>query len=331
MQTLQLPIQRSNLEPLILVVDDDWIVREQLRLWLEQEGYAVAETENGAACLEAYNRYHPDLVLLDVSLPDRDGFLCCEQLYSMSGGEHTPILMMSTYTDDPSIAQAFELGVSDYIVKPIHWGILRHRLQRWLMQSHRIRCLEAENRQLTRLAMLDSLTRIPNRRQFDDHLDAMWRQMIREDGWLSVVLGDVDFFKSYNDTYGHLAGDKCLHNIAQALKQCCRRPLDMVTRYGGEEFGIILPQTDLEGALALSAQMSSAIDGLQIPHLKSKVKSQVDAVVTMSFGVATVKPEVNSLPDVLLEMTDAALYQAKDQGRHRVVGVELQLECLNNE
>ncbi len=322
MQTLQLHLERTHQEPLILIVDDDWIVRAQLRLWLEQEGYAVAEAENGADCFKAYNQYHPDLVLLDILLPDLNGFLCYEQLYSMSGGEHTPILMMSAYTDDKSIARAFELGAVDYIVKPIHWSVLRHRLLRWLEQSQRIRCLEAENRQLTRLAMLDGLTRIPNRRQFDDHLDAMWRQMVREEGWLSVVLGDVDFFKSYNDTYGHVAGDKCLRMIAQALKQFCRRPLDIVTRYGGEEFGIILPQTDLQGALFLTTLISAAIEQLQIPHLKSPAHK----FVTMSFGVAAIQPNVNGLAEVLLETTDSALYQAKHQGRHKVVGVEVKLE-----
>jgi diguanylate cyclase (GGDEF)-like protein len=308
------------LRSLILVVDDDHSVRTQLRLWLEQDGYRVVEAANGATCLAAYSEYHPDLVLLAIVLPDQDGLQCCEQLHCLSGGEYTPILMIGGLTDDSTIERAFELGVLDYIVKPLRWSLLRHQLRRLLEQAEKSRRLESENQQLTRLATLDSLTRIPNRRRFDEHLDAMWRQMIREEDWLAAVLGDVDFFKPYNDIYGHLAGDHCLQNIAQALSQCCRRPIDLVTRYGGEEFGVILPKTDLEGALKVATAMEQAVRALNLPHESSKIADRV----TMSFGVAALFPTTNSIPDTLLEATDRALYKAKSQGRACVFGIEVE-------
>jgi diguanylate cyclase (GGDEF)-like protein len=311
----------SNLlRSLILVVDDDLSVRTQLRLWLEQDGYRVVEAVDSATCLAAYSEYHPDLVLLDIVLPDQDGLHCCEKLHHLSGGEYTPILMISGLTDDQTIERAFELDVLDYIVKPLRWSLLRHQLRRLLGQAERTRQLESENQQLTRLATLDSLTRIPNRRRFDEHLDAMWRQMIREEDWLAAILGDVDFFKPYNDVYGHLAGDQCLQNIAQTLSQCCRRPLDLVARYGGEEFGIVLPKTDLEGALKVATDMKQAMKELNILHESSKIADRV----TMSFGVAALFPTTNSIPDTLLEATDRALYKAKSQGRACVFGIEVE-------
>lgn len=307
------------LKSLILVVDDDRAVRMQLRHWLEAEGYRIVEAEDGAACLSAYERHHPDLVLLDIILPDQDGLECCKQLQCMSGGSYTPILMMTGCEDEASINRAFDWGAVDYIVKPIAWPILRHRLRRLLQDSRRNRNLETENQQLMRLATLDSLTQIPNRRRFDEHLDAMWRQMVREGGLISMVIGDVDFFKAYNDTYGHPTGDQCLQTIAKALSQCCHRPLDLVARYGGEEFSIILPQTDLKGALNLTARMKLAIEALQIPHRESLV----DNFVTMSFGAAAAQPSVNMWSGLLLEATDEALYKAKAAGRKQTCGVEI--------
>ncbi len=283
------------LKSLILVVDDDRAVRMQLRHWLEAEGYRVVEAADGSACLSAYEQQHPDLVLLDVILPNQDGLECCKQIQRMSGGSYTPILMMTGCEDEASINRAFAWGAIDYIVKPIAWSILRHRLRRLLQDSRRNRNLETENQQLMRLATLDSLTQIPNRRRFDEHLDAMWRQMVREGGWISMVIGDVDFFKAYNDTYGHPTGDQCLQTIAKALSQCCHRPLDLVSRYGGEEFGIILPQADLKGALNLTARMKVAIETLQISHRESLV----DDFVTMSFGAAAIRPSVNILQTVI--------------------------------
>jgi diguanylate cyclase (GGDEF)-like protein len=275
---------------------------------------------DSTTCLAAYSEYHPDLVLLDLVLPDQDGLQCCEQLHHLSGGEYTPILMISGLVDDQTIERAFELGVLDYIVKPLRWSLLRHQLRRLLAQAEQNRRLESDNQQLTRLATLDSLTRIPNRRRFDEHLDAMWRQMIREEDWLAAVLGDVDFFKAYNDIYGHLAGDRCLQNIAQALNQCCRRPLDLATRYGGEEFGIILPKTDLEGALKVATDMEQVVKDLYLPHEASKIADRV----TMSFGVAAIFPTTNVIPDTLLEATDRALYTAKNKGRACLFGIEVE-------
>ena len=305
-------------QPLILVVDDDDFVRPQLSQLLAADGYRVIQAADGAACLAAYREHHPDLVLLDIVLPDIDGFECCTQLHQLSGGQYTPIVMMTGLTDDLSIHQAYAVGVVDYVIKPVRWNLLSHRLSLLLKQTEYSRRLESKNQQLTRLATLDSLTQIPNRRCFDEHLDAMWRQMVREADCLAIILGDVDFFKAYNDAYGHIAGDRCLKAIAECLRQCCQRPLDLVARYGGEEFGVVMPKTNLEGALNVATKMQEAIAEMNLPHQNSKIADRI----TMSFGAAALSPTTDSIPETLLELADRALYRAKDQGRACIVGLE---------
>jgi diguanylate cyclase (GGDEF)-like protein len=318
-------IRVESLQSLILIVDDDQFGRAQLTQLLEAEGYKVVEASDGASCLEAYEQYHPDLVLLDLDLPDQNGLNCCSLIYGMSGGAYTPIMVLTGSEDVESIDSAFELGVADYVIKPISWPIFRHRLRRCLENSQKNRQLETENQQLARLATLDGLTRIPNRRRFDEYLDAMWRQMVREQDWISIIIGDVDYFKAYNDSYGHLAGDHCLQKIAEALNQCCYRPLDLVARYGGEEFSMVLPQTDLIGAFNLAERLKVAIESLNIPHSGS----EIDSVLTMSFGVAAARPNANMWADLLLASADEALYKAKSLGRRQAFGIEVKNSSLN--
>lgn len=165
------------------------------------------------------------------------------------------------------------------------------------------------------LASFDGLTQVANRRRLDEYLDQQWRQMAREFSPLSIILCDIDCFKQYNDTYGHLAGDDCLCQIAQALAQILKRPSDLLARYGGEEFVALLPKTDLRGALVVARQMMSVVEALHIPHAQSSVAP----IVSLSIGVASTLPELGHTPHSLLDDADHHLYQAKQQGRARVV------------
>jgi diguanylate cyclase (GGDEF)-like protein len=178
--------------------------------------------------------------------------------------------------------------------------------------------MEAEE-ELQRLAVLDSLTRIANRRRFDECLQQEWNRLKREQHVISLIMGDVDYFKLYNDTYGHKAGDACLYTIAQALRANARRPGDMVARYGGEEFAVILPNTDDRQAAHVAESMRVNIEQLRIAH----AQSPVCPYVTMSLGVASGFPWNHLSPIALLEKADSALYEAKREGRNRVVGKQL--------
>ncbi len=173
--------------------------------------------------------------------------------------------------------------------------------------------VEARTAELNRLVNLDGLTQIANRRHFDQTLDEEWRRAVRNPQPLSLLMCDVDFFKQYNDTYGHQAGDDCLRAVAQALKSSAQRAGETVARYGGEEFGIILPNIDSDDAVKLAKLIRKRLVGFQIPHATSKV----DSYVTISIGIATLVPAAGQSWEALVEGADRALYEAKEQGRDR--------------
>ncbi|MEH2258883.1 MAG: diguanylate cyclase [Nostoc sp.] len=181
--------------------------------------------------------------------------------------------------------------------------------------------LEAKNeelQQLSTIATIDFLTQVANRRRFEEYLDIEWRRMTRSQQPLSLILVDVDFFKSYNDTYGHPMGDRCLSKIARVMKDAVQRPADLVARYGGEEFAVILSNTDIHGAAHIAEKICFAVRKLAIPH----ENSQVSSYVTLSAGLATVIPISNSNFQKIIVTADKALYQAKAAGRDRVCSQE---------
>lgn len=174
--------------------------------------------------------------------------------------------------------------------------------------------LAKANVALARMARLDSLTQLPNRRSFDETIDREWRRLAREEQNLSLVLCDIDCFKQYNDTYGHQAGDDCLRQVANALGDCAKRAGDLACRYGGEEFIFLLPNTPLDGAAKFAERVRKAVEALSLPHNASRAAS----VVTLSLGVASRIPDSGSLPEVLVKAADEALYRAKEAGRNQV-------------
>ncbi|WP_413167001.1 diguanylate cyclase [Capilliphycus salinus ALCB114379] len=182
-----------------------------------------------------------------------------------------------------------------------------------IQQAELYEQLQMANQELEKMAMTDGLTRVANRRFFEEMLSKEWSRVRRENASLSLILCDVDYFKRYNDTYGHLAGDSCLKQVAQALQEGAKRAGDLVARYGGEEFAILLPKTDLEGAILVAETISAQVRSLQIPHENSPIKPYV----TVSVGVACIVPEPPLTPETLVLRADQALYQAKTNGRDR--------------
>ncbi|MEN9279971.1 MAG: diguanylate cyclase, partial [Gloeomargarita sp. DG_1_4_bins_134] len=173
----------------------------------------------------------------------------------------------------------------------------------------------AANSELQRLAAFDGLTQVPNRRRFDEYLAQEWQRLAREQSCLALILADIDFFKSYNDTYGHVAGDECLRQVAQAISRKVNRAGDLVARYGGEEFAVILPNTSLAAAMMVAERVRQEVAQLRIPH----EKSAVHGYVTLSLGVTSTLPQPQGSPAELIAAADQALYQAKQQGRNCVV------------
>jgi diguanylate cyclase (GGDEF)-like protein/PAS domain S-box-containing protein len=185
-----------------------------------------------------------------------------------------------------------------------------------IQQSELYEKLQAAKDELEKLVVIDSLTGIANRRKFDRYIDSEWRRLAREKLPLSLIMCDIDYFKDYNDTYGHQAGDRCLQQVAQAISQAIKRPADLVARYGGEEFAVILPNTEVEGAVKVAEIIRTSVKQLKIGHIASRVK---DLCVTLSLGVAGFIPSHEFPPATLITTTDQALYDAKKQGRDRVV------------
>jgi diguanylate cyclase (GGDEF)-like protein/PAS domain S-box-containing protein len=184
-----------------------------------------------------------------------------------------------------------------------------------IKQAELYHTIEESNKKLKELTVIDSLTGIANRRKFDEYLESEWLRLAREKAPLSLILCDIDCFKLYNDTYGHQSGDRCLQQVAQAIKKTIKRPADLTARYGGEELAVILPNTTPEGAAKVAQDICQQIQELQIPHLKSTV----DSYVTISLGVAGCIPEHDSSAEDLLAQADRNLYKAKETGRNRVI------------
>jgi diguanylate cyclase (GGDEF)-like protein len=174
--------------------------------------------------------------------------------------------------------------------------------------------LQLANRELERLATEDALTKLSNRRRFDEYMDLEWRRESRNHGQISMIMTDVDYFKRYNDQYGHQAGDACLRSVADVIRKKVGRPGDLIARYGGEEFAIVMPETDIRGALQVAENVRQELTNLNIPHSQSSAAS----CVTISCGIATMFPGEDNNPKMLIEKADQGLYRAKQQGRNCV-------------
>ena len=301
----------------ILLIDDDLVVRAKIGESLEEDGFEVILAKNGIDGIAAYQEYHPDLILVDAIMPELDGFEFCEQLKNL-GERLTPILMITSLDDADSIDRAFAAGATDYITKPVNLCLLRQRVKNLVKQSHSIEHqlnkLQQANQDLIVLANVDSLTKLANRRDFDRYIQQEWTRLQQLRAPLSLIMCDVDFFKNYNDQYSHPVGDRCLMQVATAMRETVRRRSDLVARYGGEEFAVILPNTDALGAVCVGERIRSVVKDLAIVHEASKISTHV----TVSVGVSTMIPNRESDFPTLIDTADRALYQAKSQGRDRV-------------
>lgn len=307
----------------ILIVDDSPTIRSGLRTLLDKMGHSVIEAGDGAMALAAYKSDRPELVLIDAVMPVMDGYEAARRMRESGGPDDwVPIIFLSSKEADQDLDRAIEAGGDDYLVKPVSFVVLNakiralHRIE--TMRSRLLevsRDLASANRELQRLSRQDGLTGIANRRYFDSYLSTELRRAARDRRPLSLILSDVDYFKAFNDFYGHQAGDGCLRQVAAALSSAGRRPADLAARYGGEEFALVLPGTVQDGAVDVARTVNAVVASLAISHARSEVSRKV----TLSQGVVSVTPEKDTSPEELIQWADQALYQAKQQGRDRYV------------
>lgn len=320
----------------ILVVDDTPANLQLLCSLLRRRGYEVRAVTSGQLALNLIKTNPPELILLDICMPQIDGYQVCQQLKANAETSEIPVIFISALDELPDKVKAFEAGGVDYITKPfqipevvarVETHLTLRRLQRQLQMQNELlqrevrdrlaaeAALQTANQELQRLAHSDSLTHVANRRRFDEYLNQEWQRMVRESQPLGLILCDVDFFKTYNDTYGHQIGDECLCKVADAICNAAKRAIDLVARYGGEEFAVILPNTPKMGALQVAQEIQHRVRQLHMVH----ETSQVNPFVTLSLGISVMVPMIGKEPTELIAAADRALYKAKLEGRNRIV------------
>jgi diguanylate cyclase (GGDEF)-like protein len=337
----------------ILIIDDKQESRLLIKGMLESGKYSDFKMVESAK--EAINFLNienadsnglkVDLIIMDLIMPEMDGITACQIIKTMPQCQDVPIVIVSSDDEMKSLEASFEAGAVDFIHKPINRIELLARVRSVLklkqeMDERKAReeellyinqQLEKSNEILKQNSIIDGLTGIFNRRHFDDMQRREWQRALRDANPISLIIIDIDYFKGFNDTYGHQMGDECLKKIAEALAGTVKRPGDLVARYGGEEFSAILPDTLLDGAVHVANKMQMNVARSNIPYPESRVSDRV----TISLGVASIIPDpiksftlISSRYSQLksfIESADQALYLAKKSGRNQIkCDVEIQ-------
>lgn len=290
----------------ILLVDD----QDFNLLFLQKtlNDYTFITAKDGEQALELLKTTSPDLILLDVLMPGMSGYEVIKRLKSNDQTRGIPVIFITSLDSVEEEENGLNLGAVDYIIKPFVPTIVRARVKNALTFMRQQKLLE-------KMAHLDGLTEIPNRRILDETLVREFQSAVRYNRCISLIMIDIDFFKKYNDYYGHSKGDEALRKIAKIIQSCLRRPDDLVTRYGGEEFTVILPDTDDAGGIKIAEDIRQAVHDAKIPH----EKSEIDPYLTISLGGYSTIPKPNQDSHCLIEKADACLYKAKNSSRNCVV------------
>jgi diguanylate cyclase (GGDEF)-like protein len=312
----------------LLIIDDDAGTVRLLAQILHDMGDIFFAT-CGRDAIAMVREKRPDLVLLDVEMPDMNGYDVCTSIKSDPHLTDLPVLFITAHSDMDSEIRGLDAGAVDFISKPPNPAIVRARVKTHLALKQRTDLLH-------RIASIDGLTGVANRRAFDSALEQELRRACRNGGALSLLMIDVDFFKKFNDHYGHLAGDDCLRSIASTLAAAARRPGDLAARFGGEEFVVILPTCPLEKAMQIAETMRLRVAELRIPHAQSEASPSV----SISVGVASFQCDAVSLGGCpkgiacigcsleLVRAADGALYEAKRGGRNRIASATVSRDAI---
>ena len=331
----------------ILLVDDEEIIRKTISIDLQEKGYSVTMANSGEEAMKRLGESKYDMVITDLRMEGIGGMHVLKEIKRTS--PETMVMIFTGHSDLSPAIEALRLNVDDYMQKSsnteeLHFRVkhclekleLRRQMERRsddvqitiFQMEHEIekrRLVEKElvknrkkliekNAELRRLSIRDGLTEVYNHRYFHQHFEREWKRIVRDKKPISLIMIDIDFFKLFNDTYGHLAGDTCLKQVAKALNNLVHRPADLFARYGGEEFVAVLPGTDDEGSLMLAEEMRRSVEALKIIH----ASSSINAHVTISLGAATFFSDIKSSSNELIDLADKVLYKAKQAGRNQV-------------
>ncbi len=312
----------------LLIVDDVEANLLSFKGILARLDLAIYGASSGSEALKILMKEDIDIVLLDVQMPDINGFEVAKLMRENRRTMNIPIIFITAINkEEQYMFKGYELGAVDYLYKPISNELLRSKVKVFVklqLQSKiitqksnelkkKIMELEKLEEELYHITRTDQLTGVTNRRGFDESLDLVWRRAIRSKKLVTLLMIDIDNFKNYNDTYGHVEGDVCLKKVAHKIDETLQRPYDQVARYGGEEFVVVMPDTDVEGGRKIANEIRQGIEGMNI---KNSIDGDV-SVVTVSIGLACMTPALGEVKKTLVERADEALYEAKDNGRNR--------------
>jgi two-component system chemotaxis family response regulator WspR len=314
---------------MVLLVDDQAMIGEAVRRGLSNE-----ENIDFHFCADPHQaiahavRIKPTVILQDLVMPGLDGLSLVREYRNHPATKDIPIIVLSTKEDPLIKSAAFAAGANDYLVKlPDNIELvarIRYHSRSYMTLLQRdaaYRALRVSQQQLLdtnlvlqRLMNSDGLTGLSNRRHFDEYMELEWRRSLREQSQLSLLMIDVDYFKAYNDSFGHLEGDEALRKVAAAIKDAGSRPSDLPARYGGEEFALVLPNTSPGGARLVAEKLRQTVAALKIPHNSPGEGSSL----TVSIGLSTIIPKAGSNCRELISAADKGLYSAKNNGRNQV-------------
>jgi len=290
----------------ILVVDDEKSNIVVINHILGDK-YNLFVAKSGEAAIKVAHESHPDLILLDVVMPDMNGFQVLSELKKSDMTRNIPVIFITGQNSSEDEVKGLKLGAADYITKPIVDIILEARIHTHMQNIEQMRTIR-------RMSTTDELTGLPNRRYFNDQINREWNRSIRETSWISLLLIDIDRFKIYNDTYGHQQGDALLQAAARIFKGALKRTPDVIARWGGEEFAMLLPRTASDGAVDVAERIRDSFERLFVP-----LPDGTPTNATLSIGINSEQPIINELPaSGFISKADKALYLAKKTGRNRV-------------
>jgi len=294
----------GNNEKKILIVDDEKMNIIALAHFLKPQ-YEVIIAVDGASALEAAEKHMPDLILLDIIMPDMNGFEVLIKLKDSATTMNIPVIFITGLSNAGDEEKGLSLGAVDYIAKPFNQSVVKARIKTQIKMIDYIRTIE-------KLCMLDALTGLPNRRGFDTRMNVEWGRAYREHKTLGLIMLDIDKFKMYNDTYGHPQGDILLQTVAEVISKTLNRTVDFVSRWGGEEFMVLLPGTDMEGTINIAEQIRINIENTVVPYANG-----INTSTTISIGADSIIPGEGDTTADFIAGVDKLLYTAKRNGRNQ--------------
>lgn len=299
----------------ILLVEDSATLRHAMSQYITDAGHTPLIAQSGEEALQLLEDTPVDMIIMDVEMPGLNGFETTRLIREWLGGHWIPIVFVTGLNDDENYREGIEAGGDDYLIKPVSYMIIKAKIramERIAVMRDQLNRLNAE---LETLSQLDSLTQIYNRRTFNEIAQQQWLVAMRQQLPISALMIDADHFKLYNDHYGHPPGDSCLQKITRAIKSCLHRPTDLLGRFGGEEFIVLLPETDINGAFRVAESIKKAVEAEALPHEASPTSK----VVTVSVGGASCASTNGHTLEELIKSADRALYKAKRSGRNRAL------------